>query len=53
MKTPIGNVATEAVSIAHIVTDEDGSLKIKQIDEFRDSKAHSELMAMIAGTLNT
>jgi hypothetical protein len=28
----------EAITIAHIVTDEDGSLKIMQIEEFVDSK---------------
>ena len=52
MKSPIGNVTTEVMCVAHIVTDEDGSLKIKQLDEFRDSKAHFELMAMMAGTTN-
>jgi len=24
----------------HLVTDEDGSLKVKQMDDFHDSKAH-------------
>jgi hypothetical protein len=42
----------ETIFIYHIVPDDDGSLKIKQIDEFRDSNAHSEMkqgmMAMIA-----
>jgi len=36
------------VSITHLVTDEDGSLKIKQMDEFRDSLAHSGIVAMMA-----
>ena len=30
----------EAVYIVHYVTDDDGSLKIKQIDEFTDSKVY-------------
>lgn len=30
----------ESIFIGHIVTDEDGNLKIKQIEEFTDSKAH-------------
>jgi len=36
------------VTITHFVTDEDGSLKIKQIDEFRDSLAHSGIVTMQA-----
>jgi len=27
----------EAITIAHVVTDEDGSLKIKKLEEFVDS----------------
>jgi hypothetical protein len=42
----------ETLIIFHIVTDDDGSLKIKEIDEFRDSNAYSEMeqaiQAMIA-----
>lgn len=34
----------EAIIIAHIVTDEDGSLKIKQIEEFVDSKSFLDSM---------
>ena len=30
----------EAITIAIIVPDEDGNLKIKQIEEFTDSKSH-------------
>lgn len=52
MKSLIGKVTTEVMCIVYIVTDENGSLKIKQIDEFLDSKAHLELVAMIAGTVN-
>ena len=33
----------EAIYIVHFVTDDDGSLKIKQIDEFNDSKVYSDL----------
>ena len=33
----------ESIFTIHIVADEDGSLKIKQIDDFRDSKAYLEL----------
>jgi len=30
------------IYIAHIVTDEDGSLKIKQVEDFLDTNAYSE-----------
>ena len=33
----------ESLFIVHIVPDEDGSLKIKQLEVFRDSKVYSEL----------
>lgn len=32
----------EAILIAHVVTDDDGSLKIKQIEEFVDTKSQLE-----------
>jgi hypothetical protein len=39
-KTAIGvDWNREAISIIHIVTDEDGSLKIKLLEEFVDSKS--------------
>ena len=39
--TAVGvEVVRESIFIGHIVTDEDGSLKIKQIEEFTDSKAY-------------
>jgi hypothetical protein len=41
----------EALIIVHIVTDDDGSLKIKQVDEFRDSKAYSGMMQPVMGAL--
>ena len=34
--------------IIHIVSDEDGSLKIKQIEEFTDSKVELDLVQAIA-----
>ena len=41
MENPYGlDTKCEAVYIVHYVTDDDGSLKIKQIDEFTDSKVY-------------
>ena len=37
----------ESIFIGHIITDEDGSLKIKQIEEFTDSKAHLDAVEAI------
>jgi len=43
MKNSIGVESThETIYIAHIVTDEDGSLKIKKVEDFFDSKVFSE-----------
>ena len=43
MKDPTGVETTqELIYIAHIITDEDGSLKIKQVEDFLDTKAHLE-----------
>jgi len=48
-KTSIGVDTTyEAISIAHVVTDEDGSLKIKQIEQFVDSKAYLDSLQAFA-----
>ena len=45
MKNPAGiDTKGEGIFIVYIVTDEDGSLKIKQIDDFRDSKVYLELI---------
>jgi len=33
----------ESLSITHIVTDEDGCLKIKQMEDFQDSNGFLEL----------
>lgn len=38
----------EMIWIGHIVTDEDGSLKIKKIEEFTDSKAFVEFFGAVA-----
>ena len=41
MKTAIGvEISRESIFIGHIVIDEGGGLKIKQIEEFTDSKAY-------------
>lgn len=49
MQTLIGVEGNrESIIIAHIVTDEDGSLKIKQVEEFMDSKAHLDFVQAIA-----
>ena len=53
LKTVIPGVETvrESILIDHIVTDEDGSLKIKQVEEFTDSKSHLDfIQAMGAAT---
>jgi hypothetical protein len=38
----------ESILILHIVTDEDGSLKIKRIEEFTDSKLELDFAQTIA-----
>ena len=38
----------EAITITHIVTDGDGSLKITKIEDFIDSKSHLEAMQALA-----
>ena len=41
VNTAIGvEMTRESIFIGHIVTDQDGSLKIKQMEEFTDSKAY-------------
>jgi hypothetical protein len=48
-KTSIGvEMCRESIFIGHIVTDEDGSLKLRQIEEFTDSKAHLDFTQAIA-----
>ena len=38
----------ESIFIADIVTDEDGSLKVKQLEEFTDSKAEYDFAQAMA-----
>ena len=41
VNTAIGvEMIRESIFIGHIVADEDGNLKIKQMEEFTDSKAY-------------
>ena len=48
-KTSIGTERNrESIIIVDIVTDEDGSLKIKQYEEFTDSKAELDFAQAIA-----
>ena len=42
------DVIRESIFIKHIVTDEDGSLKIKQGEEFVDSKAYLDTIQAFA-----
>jgi hypothetical protein len=41
----------ESLFIVHIVTDEDGSLKVKKAEDFRDSKVYLELKQSMAAAL--
>ena len=44
MKSSLGIDTThESIFIVHIVTDEDGNLKIKKLEDFRDSKVYLEI----------
>jgi len=58
MKNSIGaGTSHELISIVHIVTDDDGSLKIKKLEDFFDSKLYSEFTqsigaAIVAGNAN-
>jgi hypothetical protein len=48
-KTSIGVESTrESIIIAHIVTDEDGSLKMKRTEEFTDSNSELNFVQAIA-----
>ena len=38
----------ESIFILDIVADEDGSLKIKRMEEFTDSKAHLDFYQVVA-----
>ena len=48
MKTPIGEMIRELIFIKHIVTDEEGSLKINLVEEFTDSKAYLDAIDAVA-----
>ena len=52
VETSIGVENTrESIIIVHIVSDEDGSLKIKEHEEFTDSKAELDfIQAIVAAT---
>ena len=44
----VGVEATrESIFIDHIVTDDDGSLKIKHVEEFIDSKSHLDFVQAV------
>jgi hypothetical protein len=48
VKTSIGvETIRESILIAYIVTDEDGSLKVKRTEEFTDSKAELDFVQAI------
>ena len=49
MNTSIGVENTrESVCVLHLVTDEDGSLKAKLLEEFTDSKAELDFAQAVA-----
>ena len=49
IENPYGlNTKCETVYILHIITDEDGSLKLKQADVFKDSKVFSNVHKELA-----
>jgi len=49
LKTVTGVEGTrESIHINHIVTDEDGSLKVKLVEEFTDSKSHLDFSQAVA-----
>ena len=48
-ENPIGlDTKCEAMYIVHFVTDDDGSLKSKQLDEFNDSKVYPGIHKALA-----
>ncbi len=49
MENPYGlDTKCEAVYIAHFVADDDGSVKLKLLDEFTDSKVYSDVHQALA-----
>jgi len=52
MKNTAGLETThESLSILHIVTDTDGSLKVKKVEDFLDSKVHLEMIRSIEAAM--
>jgi hypothetical protein len=52
MKTSIGvGLTHESLFIVHIVTDEDGSLKVKKVEDFFDSKVYLEFKQGMAAAM--
>ena len=47
-KTSFGEVNRESISTTHIVTDDDGNLKIKRLEVFTDSKAYLDFYQAVA-----
>lgn len=48
-KTLVGvDMSRESILIAQIAPDEDGSLKIKQLEEFTDSKLYLDFIKAVA-----
>jgi hypothetical protein len=45
--------AHEMLYIVHIVTDVDGSLKFKKLEDFFDSKAYLEFMGVVRAAAHT
>jgi len=43
----------ESIGIVHIVPDEDGSLKVKQFEQFHDSKVLSDLSQPMGAAIAT
>jgi len=49
MKNEVGLEAIhESLTILHIVTDGDGSLKVKKVEDFLDSQVHLSMRAALA-----
>ena len=49
VENPYGlDTKCERVYIVHFVTDDDGNLKVKQIDEFTDSKVYPGVLKALA-----
>jgi len=49
VENPYGlDTKCEAIYIAHFATDDDGSLKLKLVDEFTDSKVYSDVHQTLA-----